>query len=66
MEDEKLLGDKVEEALKKVGADKVAKQIEKITKKPCGCQKRKQQLNDIHRRLMGRGNEQSPETEEKK
>lgn len=54
MADEKYIGDHIEEALKKVGADKVAKQIERVTKKPCGCMKRKEQLNQIHRRLIGR------------
>jgi len=46
-----LLGDRVEEALKKIGGDKAAKLIEKVTKKPCGCQKRKEMLNTFHRQV---------------
>lgn len=53
MDEEKLLGDKVEEVLQKVGADKVAKKVEKVTKRPCGCQKRKNKLNNLHRRMIG-------------
>ena len=53
MEDRKLLGDRVEEALKKVGADKVARAVERVTKRPCGCQKRKQMLNNLHKRMRG-------------
>lgn len=53
MANKKLLGDRVENALKKVKADKAAKVIEKVTKKPCGCQKRKQMLNNLHKRMRG-------------
>ncbi len=45
------LGDKVEKAIKKVGGHKVAKQVERITKRPCGCQKRKDWLNQFGRRF---------------
>jgi uncharacterized protein YdaT len=40
------LGDTVEKIAKAVGADKVTKVIESITKKPCGCNKRKEALNN--------------------
>lgn len=49
-EDEEL-GEKVEKVIKKVGGDKVAKQVERVTKKPCGCQKRKEWLNQFGRRF---------------
>ena len=49
-----LLGDKVERVLKKVGGDKVARKVEKITKRPCGCQKRKKALNDFHRKQIAK------------
>jgi hypothetical protein len=47
-----LLGDKVEKVIEALGGKSVAKQIERITKKPCGCQKRKQALNNMHRRMI--------------
>ena len=46
------LGDKVEKALRAVGADKVAKIYEKVGKRPCGCQGRKEALNRWHRRVL--------------
>lgn len=49
---EEYLGDKVEKALKTIGADKVAKLIEKIGKKPCGCAGRKEALNRWHRAAL--------------
>lgn len=54
MATEELLGDKVEKTLKRIGADKIARKVEKITKRPCGCQKRKKALNDLHRRFKQR------------
>lgn len=48
---EKLLGDHVEDALKSVGGDKIARAIEKVTKKPCGCGKRRNALNNVHTRI---------------
>lgn len=54
MTDEKYLGDHIEDALKKVGVDKVVEKIEQITKRPCGCQKRKERLNQLHRHLVGK------------
>ena len=47
MAEEEGLGDQVERIIKKAKLDKVAEKIEKITKKPCGCQKRKEQLNQL-------------------
>lgn len=47
-----LLGDKVEKALRLVGADKVAKIYEKVGRRPCGCAGRKEALNRWHRRVL--------------
>lgn len=52
--EEKLLGDRVEELAKKLYLDKVAQGIEKITKRPCKCQQRKVNLNELHKRLRNR------------
>ena len=46
IERSKGLGDTIEKIAHAVGADKVAQVIEKITKKPCGCNKRKDALNN--------------------
>ena len=54
MSKKELLGDKVEKVLKKVGGDKAAKVYEKVTKKPCGCQKRKEKLNNFHRKQIAK------------
>ena len=54
MSEKELLGDKVDKVLTKVGAKKVAKAYERVTKKPCGCAKRRRQLNDLHRRQIER------------
>ena len=54
MFEEEGLGDKVEKVIKKVGADKVAKKVEQITKRPCGCKKRKEQLNRLGQHLNRR------------
>lgn len=51
---DQLLGDFVEEQLKKVKADKIAAMVSKVTKKPCGCDKRREQLNALHKRVTGR------------
>ena len=51
-DDREYLGDKVERVLKKVGADKAARAYERVTKKPCGCQKRKKAMNDWHKRQL--------------
>ena len=53
-EEEKLLGDEVEEFLHKIGADKLAKMYEDLTGKDCGCKKRKEQLNTIHKKFRHR------------
>lgn len=42
VKEQKLLGDRVEEIIKKMHADKLAKAYEKMTGRPCGCQKRKE------------------------
>lgn len=46
--DEKLLGDKVEEIIKDIGADELAKAFEKATGTDCGCEERKNFLNKAH------------------
>lgn len=51
---EKLLGDRVEEIAKKLFLDKVARGVERATKKPCKCQQRKTDLNELHKRLRKR------------
>lgn len=53
-QNEKMLGDVIEEAAKIIGADKVAKAVERVTKKPCGCAQRKQRLNAWHERAAER------------
>lgn len=54
MVQKELLGDKIEKVLKKVGAKKVAKAYERVTKKPCGCAKRKQALNAFHQNQINK------------
>jgi len=51
MSEQQGLGDKVEKFAKKVGADKLARTVEHITKRPCGCKKRKEWLNRLGERL---------------
>ncbi len=53
MADKKYLGDHVEEILHSIGADKITQKIEEVTKKPCGCQQRKEKLNELHKKLTG-------------
>lgn len=48
--EDKLLGDEVEALIKKIGADKLAEAYEEATNKDCGCEKRKEWLNNIHRK----------------
>ena len=50
-DEEKLAGDELEEILKKLGADKLAEAYEEVTGKDCGCSKRKEWLNNLHRRI---------------
>ena len=52
MANEKLLGDQVEKILKKVNADKAAKVYERVTKRDCGCKKRKEFLNKMHKHMQ--------------
>ena len=51
MKEEKLIGDEVEDLLKKIGADKLAKAYEEITDRDCGCNKRKEWLNNLHQKI---------------
>lgn len=50
-EEKKLLGDRVEQVITTLGGKHVAKAIERVTKKPCGCAQRKERLNNLHRSL---------------
>lgn len=54
MSEEKLIGDHIEELFKTTKIDKVAKVVQNITKKPCNCQQRKTNLNELHKRLRRR------------
>lgn len=45
----KLLGDMTEDALKALGADKIAKFYQRTTGRACNCAGRKQILNNLHR-----------------
>lgn len=49
---QKLLGDRVEQVINVFGGKKISETIERVTGKPCGCQRRKEYLNDLHRRLI--------------
>lgn len=53
-EEEKLLGDHVEEFLKTVGADKLAEAFENVFDTDCGCDKRKEKLNALHKKWKNR------------
>lgn len=57
-EEEKLLGDRVDEVLTKMGGKKVARAVEKVTKKPCGCKERKKRMNRWHREQIDRAKQQ--------
>lgn len=48
------LGDKVSKVLDKVGAAKVSRTVRKLTgqKKPCGCQKRRESMNNWHKKQI--------------
>jgi hypothetical protein len=46
-----LLGDMVQGAAKRLGLQKLAQKYEQVTKKPCGCGKRKAALNELHRKI---------------
>jgi hypothetical protein len=47
-----LAGDVVEAIAKRIGADRLAKWWERLTRKPCGCAQRKKRLNAATRRLL--------------
>jgi len=51
LREEKLLGDHVNKMLTLMGGDKVAKLIEKVGRRPCGCGGRKEKLNEWHRKM---------------
>lgn len=56
-----LLGDMTQEALKAIGADKIAKFYERTTGRSCNCGARKEMLNNLHRaaqRMVERQNAQ--------
>jgi len=41
-----LLGDRIEQITTATGIKKVVEEVAKVTKKPCGCAKRKEALNN--------------------
>lgn len=47
-----LLGDRIEQLMKTVGADKVARMYEEIGGRPCGCAGRKKALNEWHEKAL--------------
>jgi len=52
MTEKRLLGDNVERILQKAGADNITRVIEKKTGRDCGCKKRKQFLNKLHKQMQ--------------
>lgn len=50
-DDEPLIGDELEEFLAKLNMDKLAKKYEEVSGKDCGCDKRKEWLNNFHKRI---------------
>ncbi len=40
------LGDTIEKITQRTGIKAVVEKVSEVTKKPCGCQKRKESLND--------------------
>lgn len=61
---EKLLGDYTADALKAIGADKIAEFYERKTGRGCNCAGRKQTLNNLHRaaqRMVERQNAPKPQ-----
>ena len=52
-DEKKLLGDHVSDVIERAGGGHVARAVEKVTGKPCGCAKRRQALNDWHRQVRG-------------
>ena len=64
IQNDKLLGNRVENILKTLGGDKVAALVEKVGRKPCGCAGRRDALNRWHLRMLAaidemRDNEQN-------
>lgn len=54
MNEPKLLGDRVEQVIDSLGGKQIAKAIERITKRPCNCARRKEALNRLHKSLTNR------------
>jgi hypothetical protein len=54
----KLLGDRIEQVLHAVRADKVAAAVSKLTNTPCNCNQRKDRINELHLELLRRKAEQ--------
>lgn len=50
--EQKLAGDELEEFLHKVGADQLADLYEEITDEDCGCEGRKEWINNKHQQLI--------------
>ncbi len=47
-----LWGDKLERRLKFINANKISNAYTKITGMPCNCGKRKESLNNLHRKII--------------
>lgn len=54
-EEEKLLGDHIEDFLEAIGADKLAKAFEEMFDTDCGCEERKEKLNKVHKKWKNHG-----------
>lgn len=53
LREEQLLGNRVDSLLRSMGADKVARLIEKVGRRPCGCGGRRDALNRWHLKMLG-------------
>lgn len=49
---QEFLGDKVEQTLRTLGAEKAKRIIERVGRRPCGCAGRKEALNRWHKRVL--------------
>ena len=52
MSDDRLLGDRTADTLRKMRLDRLANRYSKITGRPCNCHKRREALNNLHERFI--------------
>ncbi len=64
LREEQLLGNRVDTLLKSLGADRVAKLIEKVGRRPCGCAGRRDALNRWHLRVLAAVDEMKDDRED--